>query len=160
MLSLKNSYHGLSYGALSVTSNPAFHEGFGPFVPGCETVAMGDLVDLETQLKRNDVAAFIVELVQGKSVKFAKDDYYAKAQALCRKYGTLFICDEVQTGLGRTGKWFAFEHWNLEPDIITLAKTLSGGYVPAGAIITRRGDLPENFLAPRPLHCSLDHLWS
>jgi ornithine--oxo-acid transaminase len=138
ILSLKNSYHGLSYGALSVTGNPAFHEGFGPFVPGCETVAMGDLVELEAQLKRNDVAAFIVELVQGKSVKFAKDDYYNRAQALCRQYGTLFICDEVQTGLGRTGKWFAFEHWNLEPDIITLAKTLSAGYVPCGAVIARR----------------------
>jgi len=138
VLSLKNSYHGLSYGALSVTGNPAFHEGFAPFVPGCETVAMGDLAELETQLKRNDVAAFIVELVQGKSVKFPKDDYFNRAQALCRQYGTLFICDEVQTGLGRTGKWFAFEHWNLEPDIITLAKTLSAGYVPAGAVITRR----------------------
>jgi ornithine--oxo-acid transaminase len=138
ILSLKNSYHGLSYGALSVTGNPAFHEGFGPFVPGCETVALGDLAELESHLKRNDVAAFIVELVNGKGVKFPKDDYFNRAQALCRKYGTLFICDEVQTGLGRTGKWFAFEHWNLEPDIITLAKTLSGGYVPAGAIIARR----------------------
>jgi ornithine--oxo-acid transaminase len=138
ILSLKNSYHGLSYGALSVTGNPAFHEGFGPFVPGCETVAMGDLAELESHLKRNDVAALIVELVQGKGVKFPKDDYFPQAQALCRKYGTLFICDEVQTGLGRTGKWFAFEHWNLEPDIITLAKTLSGGYVPAGAVIARR----------------------
>jgi ornithine--oxo-acid transaminase len=138
ILSLKNSYHGLSYGALSVTGNPAFHEGFGPFVPGCETVALGDLAELESHLKKNDVAAFIVELVNGKGVKFPKDDYFPKAQALCRQYGTLFICDEVQTGLGRTGKWFAFEHWNLEPDIITLAKTLSGGYVPCGAVIARR----------------------
>jgi ornithine--oxo-acid transaminase len=138
LLSLKNSYHGLSYGALSVTGNPAFHEGFGPFVPGCETVTSGDLAELEAHLKKNDVAAFIVELVQGKSVKFPKDDYFNRAQALCRKYGTLFICDEVQTGLGRTGKWFGFEHWSLEPDIITLSKALSAGYVPAGAIITRR----------------------
>jgi ornithine--oxo-acid transaminase len=145
ILSLKNSYHGLSYGALSVTGNPAFHEGFGPFIPGCETVALGDLVELESQLKRNDVAAFIVELVNGKGVKFPKDDYFPKAQALCQKYGTLFICDEVQTGLGRTGKWFAFEHWNLEPDIITLAKTLSGGYVPAGAVITRRAIYQKTF---------------
>jgi ornithine--oxo-acid transaminase len=145
ILSLKNSYHGLSYGALSVTGNAAFHEGFAPFVPGCETVAMGDLAELESHLKRNDVAAFIVELVQGKGVKFPKDDYFPKAQALCRKYGTLFICDEVQTGLGRTGKWFAFEHWNLEPDIITLAKTLSAGYVPAGAIVTRRAIYQKTF---------------
>jgi ornithine--oxo-acid transaminase len=145
VLSLKNSYHGLSYGALSVTGNPAFHEGFGPFVPGCETVTMGDLQELEFELKKGDVAAFIVELVQGKSVKFPKDDYFNRAQALCRKYGTLFICDEVQTGLGRTGKWFAFEHWNLEPDILTLAKTLSGGYVPTGAIVTRRSIYQKTF---------------
>jgi ornithine--oxo-acid transaminase len=145
VLSLKNSYHGLSYGALSVTGNPAFHEGFGPFIPGCETVALGDLVELESQLKNNDVAAFIVELVNGKGVKFPKDDYFPKAQALCQKYGTLFICDEVQTGLGRTGKWFAFEHWNLEPDIITLAKTLSGGYVPCGAVIARRAIYQKTF---------------
>jgi ornithine--oxo-acid transaminase len=145
VLSLKNSYHGLSYGALSVTGNPAFHEGFGPFIPGCETVALGDLAELESHLKRNDVAAFIVELVNGKGVKYPKDDYFNKAQALCRKYGTIFICDEVQTGLGRTGKWFAFEHWNLEPDIITLAKTLSGGYVPCGAVIARRAIYQKTF---------------
>ena len=145
IVSLKNSYHGLSYGALSVTGNAAFHEGFAPFVPGCETVALGDLAELEAQLKRGDVAAFIVELVQGKGVKFPKDDYFPQAQALCRKYGTLFICDEVQTGLGRTGKWFAFEHWGLEPDILTLAKTLSGGYVPAGAIVTRRAIYQKTF---------------
>jgi len=145
VLSLKNSYHGLSYGSLSVTGNPAFHEGFGPFIPGCETVALGDLAELESHLKRNDVAAFIVELVNGKGVKFPKDDYFPKAQALCQKYGTLFICDEVQTGIGRTGKWFAFEHWNLEPDIITLAKTLSGGYVPCGAVIARRAIYQKTF---------------
>ncbi|MDE1171014.1 MAG: aspartate aminotransferase family protein [Verrucomicrobium sp.] len=138
IVSLKNSYHGLSYGSLSVTANPYFHEGFGPFVPGAANVALENLADLEAELKKGDVAALIVELVQGKGVFFSKGDTYAQAQALCRKYGTLFICDEVQTGLGRTGKWFAFEHWNLEPDIITLAKTLSGGYVPAGAVITRR----------------------
>jgi len=145
LLSLKNSYHGLSYGSLSVTGNPAFHEGFGPFVPGCETVTMGDVAELEHELKKGDVAALIVELVQGKSVKFAKDDYYNRAQALCRQYGTLFICDEVQTGLGRTGKWFAFEHWKLEPDILTMAKALSGGYVPAAAIVTRRAIYQKTF---------------
>jgi ornithine--oxo-acid transaminase len=145
ILSLKNSYHGLSYGSLSITGNPYFHEGFGPFVPGCETVALGDLDALKHELQKRDVAAFIVELVQGKGVKFPRDDYFIKAQALCREFGTLFICDEVQTGLGRTGKWFAFEHWGLEPDIITLAKTLSGGYVPAGAVITRREIYQKTF---------------
>ncbi len=138
IISLHNSYHGLTYGALSVTANPFFHEGFGPFIPEITHVKLGDLDALEAELKKGDVAAFILELVQGKGVYFASDDYYPAAQALCRRYGALLICDEVQTGLGRTGKWFAFEHWNLEPDIITLAKTLSAGYVPAAAIITRR----------------------
>jgi ornithine--oxo-acid transaminase len=138
IISLNNSYHGLSYGSLSATQNHAFHEGFGPFLPGIAHIDMGDLNALEYELKKGDVAALIMELVQGKGVKFAKDDFYQKAQALCRKYGTLLICDEVQTGLGRTGKWFAFEHWNLEPDIITLAKALSAGYVPSAAFITRR----------------------
>jgi len=145
ILSLKNSYHGLTYGALSVTANPYFHEGFGPFVPGAVTVTLNDLDAIERELKQGDVAAFIIELVQGKGVHYAKGDTYQQVQALCRKYGTLFICDEVQTGLGRTGKWFAFEHWGLEPDILTLAKTLSGGYVPAGAVITRRAIYQKTF---------------
>ncbi|HPA19873.1 MAG TPA: aspartate aminotransferase family protein [Verrucomicrobiae bacterium] len=138
IIALENSYHGLSYGSLSVTGNPFFHEGFGPFLPGVAHVPMGDIEALERELAEGDVAAFIVEPVQGKGVKFPKDDYYNQAQALCRKHGALLICDEVQTGLGRTGRWFAFEHWNLEPDIITLAKALSGGYVPCGAIVARR----------------------
>jgi ornithine--oxo-acid transaminase len=145
IISLDNSYHGLTYGALSITGNPFFHEGFGPFVPGCVTVPTGDLNILEAELKKGDVAGFIVELVQGKGVKYPKDDYFNQAQALCRKYGTLFIADEVQTGLGRTGKWFAFEHWNLEPDILTLSKALSGGYVPAAAVITRRSIYQKTF---------------
>ena len=64
--------------------------------------------------------------------------YFPAAQELCRKYGTLFIADEVQTALGRTGKWFGFQHWNLDPDIVTMAKALSGGYVPCAAIVMRR----------------------
>ncbi|SDU20663.1 ornithine--oxo-acid transaminase/hypothetical protein [Verrucomicrobium sp. GAS474] len=138
ILSLKNSFHGLTHGSLSATGNPYFHEGFGPLVGGVSSITLDDLGVLEYELKKGDVAALMVELVQGKGVFYYKDDTYRRAQELCRKYGTLFICDEVQTGLGRTGKWFAFEHWGLEPDIVTLAKALSGGYVPAGAIITRR----------------------
>lgn len=138
IIALKNSYHGLSYGSLSVTGNPFFHEGFGPFLPGVAHVRMGDIAALATELAQGDVAALIVEPVQGKGVKWPADDYYNRAQALCRRHGTLLICDEVQTGLGRTGRWFAFEHWDLEPDIITLAKALSGGYAPCAAIVARR----------------------
>ncbi len=86
----------------------------------------------------HDVAAFIVEPVQGKSCEAVQDGYLAEAQRLCRKYGALLVLDEVQTGLGRTGKWFCFQHWpDVEPDIVCVAKALSGGYVPVGAVITR-----------------------
>ncbi len=138
ILSLAGSYHGLSYGALSITNNGNFQGGFGPFLPGAEPVPFNDLTALEVMLKQGDVAAFIAEPVQGKGVYIPEDDYFPQAQALCRKHGALFIMDEVQTGLGRTGKLFSHEHWGLEPDIMTLAKALSGGYVPCGAFVTRR----------------------
>jgi acetylornithine/succinyldiaminopimelate/putrescine aminotransferase len=137
-LALDQAYHGLTYGSLSVTGNKHFQEGFGPFVPGVGLVRFNDLEDLEAKLRAGDVAALIVEPIQGKGVFIPNDEYLPGAQALCRKYGALFICDEVQTGLGRTGKMFAYQHWNLDPDIITIAKTLSGGYVPAAAVCTRR----------------------
>ncbi|GHC00699.1 aspartate aminotransferase family protein [Cerasicoccus arenae] len=138
ILSLSGAYHGLTLGALSVTNNGNFQEGFGKLLPGVEQVIYGDLNDLEDKLRQGDVAAFIAEPVQGKGVYFPADDYFPQAQALCRRYGALFIMDEVQTGLGRTGKMWALEHWNLEPDILTVAKALSGGYVPAAAFLTRR----------------------
>ena len=138
IVSLHSGYHGLSYGSLSVTGIPNFHEGFGPLMADTARVKLGDLDALERLLRKRSVAAFLVEPVQGKGVKFPKNDFFVQAQRLCRKYETLFICDEIQTGLGRTGKWWGFEHWNLEPDIITVAKSLSGGFVPVGAIITRR----------------------
>jgi acetylornithine/succinyldiaminopimelate/putrescine aminotransferase len=138
IVSLHSGYHGLSYGSLSVTGIPNFQERFGPLMADTARVRLGDLDALERLLRKRNVAAFLVEPVQGKGVKFPQDDFFVQAQILCRKYGTLFICDEVQTGLGRTGKWWGFEHWNLEPDIVTVAKSLSGGFVPCGAIVTRR----------------------
>ncbi|MEO0793589.1 MAG: aspartate aminotransferase family protein [Verrucomicrobiota bacterium] len=138
ILSLSGAYHGLTYGALSATNNGNFQEGFGQLLTGVEKVDHGDLNQLEDVLKRGDVAAFIAEPVQGKGVYFPSGDYFEQAQSLCRRYGALFIMDEVQTGFGRTGKMWGFEHWNLEPDIITVAKALSGGYVPAAGFVTRR----------------------
>ncbi|MCX6935898.1 MAG: aspartate aminotransferase family protein [Verrucomicrobia bacterium] len=137
-LAQEGSYHGLSFGALSITHSGNFREDFGPFLPGADFVKFGDIDDLEKKLRSRDVAAFIFEPVQGKGVKYPSDEYFPAAQELCRKYGTLFIADEVQTGLGRTGKMFGFQHWNLDPDIVTLAKALSGGYVPCAAIVMRR----------------------
>ncbi|MBI4126905.1 MAG: aminotransferase class III-fold pyridoxal phosphate-dependent enzyme, partial [Deltaproteobacteria bacterium] len=82
-----------------------------------------------------DVAALVIEPIQGKGVHIADPSYYRQAQQLCRTHQTLFIIDEVQTGFGRTGKWFAYHHWDLTPDIVTCAKALSGGFVPCGAIL-------------------------
>lgn len=138
ILTLSGSYHGLTYGALSVTNNGNFQEGFGPFLPGMEAVPFNDLTELEHELRKGDVAAFMAEPIQGKGVNIPADHYLATAQDLCRRHGALLIMDEVQTGLARTGKTFGFQHWDLEPDIITMAKALSGGYVPCGAVVTRR----------------------
>lgn len=135
---LEHSFHGLTSGSLSVMGNEEFRDGFEPLLPGCVAVPPGDIAPLERELAKKDVAAFIFESVQGKGVYIPPKGYLETAQELCRRYGTLIIADEVQTGLGRTGKWFAFEHWGLEPDIIAIAKALSGGYVPSGAICYRR----------------------
>jgi ornithine--oxo-acid transaminase len=146
VLSLEGAFHGLSLGSLSLMGCESFTEGFGPLMQGFETrVALDDLAGLERELAKGDVAAFVIEPIQGKGCKSPKSDFYERAQALCRKHGTVFVCDEIQTGLGRTGKMFGFQHWNLEPDIITLAKSLSGGYVPCGAIVTRREIYQKTF---------------
>ncbi len=146
MISLASAFHGLSVGSLSLMGCESFTEGFGPLMDGFDgRVPLDDLDELERQLQSRDVAAFVIETVQGKGCQTAKTDFFPRAQELCRKYGTLLISDEVQTGLGRTGKMFGFQHWNLEPDIITLAKTLSGGYVPCGAIVARRDIYQKTF---------------
>jgi acetylornithine/succinyldiaminopimelate/putrescine aminotransferase len=134
---LDHGWHGLSMGSLSIMGNDEFREGFGNLLDGIR-VPYGDLAALEQALAKRDVAVFAVECIQGKGVRLPADDFLPAAQALCRKYGTLFFCDEVQTGYGRTGKFFGFEHWGLEPDLISTSKALSGGYVPVGAMITRR----------------------
>jgi len=135
---LDHAFHGLTLGTLSINGGEAFRKGFEPLIPGAAMVAMNDLDALEKELRKGDVAAFIVEPIQGKGVYIPEDDYLPEAQRLCRKYGTLFICDEVQVGMGRAGKFLCCEHWNLEPDMVTLAKSLGGGYVPVGAVIMRR----------------------
>ena len=137
LIALESAFHGLSMGALSVMGCTSFREGFGPYLEPVERVQIGDLFALEKALATQQFAALIIEPVQGKGVHFPQDDFFTKAQELCKKYGTLLICDEVQTGLGRTGRFLGFQHWNLEPDIITLAKSLSGGYVPCAAIVMR-----------------------
>ena len=138
LLSCQSSFHGVTLGPLSLVGDEFFKEGFGPLLPGCERVPFGDLARLEEQLRARDVAAFIVEPIQGRMVTLPPAGYLRSAQELCRRYGTLFVLDEVQTGLGRTGKWFALEHCDLEPDFVLVGKALSGGYMPVAAMVTRR----------------------
>ena len=135
ILYAEHAFHGLTTGALALNGGKEFRKGFGSLL---ETAAVpfGDLEALEQQLRGNDVAAFIVEPIQGKGVYCAPGEYWRAAQDLCRRHGTLLVTDEVQTGLGRTGKFFCHEHWGLEPDIITISKALSGGFVPIGAMLT------------------------
>ncbi len=133
-----HAFHGLTLGALSVNGNEEFRAGFGPLMPDCDRVPFGDSDALELELARQDVAALIVEPVQGKGVHLPPDGYLAAAQRWCRESGALFICDEVQTGVGRTGRFLALEHWDLAPDLICLAKSLSGGLVPIGAVLVSR----------------------
>jgi ornithine--oxo-acid transaminase len=130
----EHGYHGLTMGSLSLNGETIFREGFGSLLPNCSAVPFNDIAALEKALSNKDVAAFIVEPVQGKGVNVPDDNYLPEVERLCKKYGTLFVADEVQTGLGRTGKFWACEHWGVQPDMICMAKALSGGFVPVGAV--------------------------
>lgn len=139
ILHCKKAFHGLSYGALSVNGDESFRSGFAPFLPDCRSVPFNDLEALEQELQKRDVAAFIVEPIQGKGVNLPAPGYLREAANLCRKYGALFIDDEVQAGMGRTGRFLAIEHeGDVDPDIVVLAKALSGGFVPAGAVLCKK----------------------
>jgi ornithine--oxo-acid transaminase len=140
-----HAFHGLSYGALSLNGDGNFRDGFGALLPYCYEVPFNDLEALEKALATRQVAAFIVEPIQGKGVNIPDDGYLSGVQELCRKYGTLLIADEIQTGLGRTGRFLAIEHWGIEPDMILLSKTLSGGHIPVAALLTRKWILNSVF---------------
>jgi ornithine--oxo-acid transaminase len=165
ILYAEHAFHGLTLGSLSLNGDAIFREGFGPMLPACEAVPFGDLDALERALAgetgppegrtataraggggsshgaapgESDVAAFVVEPIQGKGVNVPPDGYLQAAQRLCREAGALLVCDEVQTGLGRTGRFFALEHWGVQPDLICVSKALSGGLVPIGAVLVSR----------------------
>jgi ornithine--oxo-acid transaminase len=145
ILYAENAFHGLTLGALSLNGNSEFRKGFGPLLPGCDVVPFGDLDALERELGHGDVAAFLIEPIQGKGVTLPPSGYLEGAQSLCRAAGALFVCDEVQTGIGRTGRLLALEHWGLEPDMICLSKALSGGFVPIGAVLVSRAAFERVF---------------
>jgi ornithine--oxo-acid transaminase len=131
-----HAFHGLTTGSLSVNGSAEFRKGFDPLLPD-EWIALGDLDALERELRKGDVAALIIEPVQGKGVHIPPPGFLAAAASLLHARGALLICDEVQTGLGRTGKFFGYQHEDVEPDIITVAKALSGGIVPVGATLAK-----------------------
>lgn len=140
-----HSFHGLTMGALSLNGDALFRSGFEPLLEGCVRVPFNDILALERALAANDVAAFVFEPIQGKGVNLPNEGYLQEAQRLCRRHGTLFVADEIQTGLGRTGAFVACDHWGLTPDMVLLAKALSGGFAPVGAILMRRAIFDKMF---------------
>ena len=141
LLHAPKAFHGLSSGSVSLNGCNSFRDGFAPFLPECRQVAFNDLAGLEQALSKRDVAAFVIEPIQGKGVNIHSPGYLAAAARLCRSYGTLFVVDEVQTGIGRTGSFLAIDQeGDVEPDMVILSKALSGGYVPVGAVLVK-GDV-------------------
>ncbi|MFO1089452.1 MAG: aspartate aminotransferase family protein [Hyphomicrobiales bacterium] len=138
ILYASSAFHGLTTGALALNGAEVFREGFGPFIDTTK-VAFGDLDALEAELRKGDVAAYFVEPIQGKGVHIPPKGYLAAASRLCHRHGALFVADEVQCGMGRTGKFLALQHEEgAEPDMVLLSKSLSGGYVPVGAVVVKR----------------------
>lgn len=136
MIAMKGSYHGKSLGALSITFGPKYRKPFEPLVEGAEFTAFGNAEALDEAVDK-DTAFVIMEPIQGESgIHVAPPDFLQKARDICKKRGALLIFDEIQAGLGRTGKLWASQHWNVTPDILCLAKGIAGG-VPMGATITR-----------------------
>lgn len=135
ILYCSHAFHGLTTGSLSVNGEKGFRDGFAPLLPDT-AIGLGDLDALERELRKGDVAGFVVEPIQGKGVHEAPPGFLRAAQELLHRHGALLIADEVQTGLGRTGDFYAYQHEEgVEPDLLCVAKALSGGYVPVGATL-------------------------
>jgi len=136
ILFVKGNFWGRTLAAISSSDDPLSYEGFGPFMPGYDIIPYNDLSALEDELKDPNVAAFMVEPIQGEAGVVVPDDGYLEGvRNLCNKYNVLFIADEVQTGIGRTGKLLATDYENAKPDILILGKALSGGVFPVSAVL-------------------------
>jgi ornithine--oxo-acid transaminase len=132
----EGNFHGRTITIISMSTDPDSYGGFGPYTPGFITIPYNDIAALETALNDPDVAGFLVEPIQGEAGVFVPDSgYLAKAYELCKKNNVLFIADEVQTGIARTGKLLACDHENVRPDILILGKALSGGAMPVSAVL-------------------------
>jgi len=134
---VEGNFWGRTLGAISSSTDPSSTTGFGPFMPGYEIIPYNDIYALENALKDPNVAAFMVEPIQGEAGVVVPDsDYLSNAFSLCQKSNVLFIADEIQTGIGRTGKMLCCDHHNFKPDILILGKALSGGVFPVSAILS------------------------
>lgn len=134
-LYLEGAFHGRSYAAISMCGFSAMRESLDPAMPTCTPVKAGDLNQLRKELKYGDVAAFVFEPLQGMTGQLLDANYLREAEALCRQYGTVMIADEIQCGLARTGSWFVSNELGIRPDMMTVSKTLSGGYAAVGATL-------------------------
>jgi len=131
-----HAFHGLTSGSLAVNGSAEFRRGFDPLLPDTP-IPLGDLDALAAEIRRGDVAALIIEPIQGKGVHMPPDGFLTAASRLLHDHGALLIADEVQSGFGRSGKFFAYQHEEVVPDIVTVAKALSGGFVPVGAMLAK-----------------------
>jgi len=133
----EGNFWGRTFAAISSSTDPESYEGYGPYMPGFATVPYNDLQALEEQLSDPNVCAYMVEAIQGEAGVVVPDEGYLKGvRDLCTKYNVLWICDEVQTGIGRTGKMLACDHENVKPDLLVLGKALSGGVYPVSAVLS------------------------
>lgn len=130
-----HAFHGLTTGALALNGGREFRTGFGPLLPGADMIPFGDIGALRRELRRGDVAALVIEPIQGKGVNLAPEEFWLEAESLCRRHKALMVLDEVQVGMGRSGTFHCHEQFGITPDIITMSKALSGGYIPVGAML-------------------------
>jgi ornithine--oxo-acid transaminase len=137
ILAVSKNFHGRTTTIISASTDKSATNNYGPFMPGFQIIPYDDLESLETALKNPNVCGFWVEPIQGEAgVYMPQDGYLHKAQELCRKYNVILMMDEVQTGIGRTGKLLASHHENVQPDMLILGKALSGGFYPVSAVLT------------------------
>jgi len=162
ILVCSNNFHGRTISVVGFSSESQYRTGFGPFAPGFRTVVFGDIESLRAAITPNTVG-FLVEPVQGEAgIVIPPDGYLREVAKICREHNVLLLCDEIQSGLGRTGRFFAFEHDGIRPDICIIGKALSGGFYPVSAVLSSReilgvfhpGDHGSTF-GGNPLACAV-----
>jgi ornithine--oxo-acid transaminase len=135
IIACENNFHGRTTTIISFSTEPQYRDGFGPFTPGFQIVKYGDIEDLKSKINEN-TAAFLVEPIQGEAgIIIPPEGYLREAEKICRENNVLFICDEIQSGLGRSGKLFAFHYEDVHPDLVIIGKALSGGFYPVSAVL-------------------------